>query len=405
MRILPNLLAVPALALLCAVCLPSCDKNNPQGPNRDNPVASDLRSAAFELTLLDGEQGFCRDSHYVFEGIWKDGAFRFGLQKLDEMTPNIRPDGKNRLEFTVSSDVAGFEGVNATSSARCINIVPDGNDHTRYHLEWVAEGESTITFWNGEGAGRKEISFKATARKEIPLEGIKMRIDGEMFLMCPVRGLERDPDYPSCWLVRHAKDQQYFESRNHSGIKTRIGIAWTHQNPLDPGIGHVLEIIGPEPLNATGPRLRTYFDPFALIDPWQRVTYNTDLFPLDLFPPKKAYGLYEGNLAHYPDFRWFAPMTMAEYDYGKWGPATIPMMETFLTDDRYSLLPGDLRERRILIYDATGNIQVGFHDGLMFAIEDQFAPDILNEGTFNGYMFTFSLYDNRYHDPWEDTLY
>jgi len=405
MKKIQTLLAAPALALLCAVSLQSCDKDNPQRPNRDNPVASELRSAAFEITLRDCEKGYSRDSNYVFEGVWKDGAFRFGLQQLDEMTPNIRPDGKNRLEFVISSDAAGFEGVNASSSARCINIVQDGSDHTRYHLEWVAEGESTITFWNGEGAGKKAISFKATSRKEIPMEGIKMRIDGEMILMCPVRGIEGNAAYPSCWIGSLAKDQQYFQNGNYPEIRTRIGIAWTHRNPLDPSVGHLLEIIGPEPLNATGPRLRTYFDPFALIDPWQRVTYNTDLFPLSQYPPKKAYGLYEGNLANYPAFRWFAPMTMAEYDYGKWGPATIQMMEIFLTDERYSLLPSDLRERRVLIYDATGNIQAGFHGGLMFAIEDQYDPDIRNEGTFNGYMFNFSFYDDRYRDEWTDTLY
>ena len=41
----------------------------------------------------------------------------------------------------------------------------------------------------------------------------------------------------------------------------------------------------------------------------------------------------------------------------------------------------------------------------MFAIEDQYDPDIRNEGTFNGYMFNFSLYDDRYRDEWDDTLY
>ena len=92
MKKVPILLA---LALLCVAGLQSCDKDNPQRPNRDNPVASELRSAAFEITLRDCEKGYSRDSNYVFEVVWKDGAFRFGLQQLDEMTPNIRPDGKN----------------------------------------------------------------------------------------------------------------------------------------------------------------------------------------------------------------------------------------------------------------------------------------------------------------------
>ena len=177
-----NLLAAAALSF-CAVCSVSCDKNNPLSPNKDNPVETSLNAAAFDITLLDHEKGFEKDSLYCFEGIWKKDAFYFGYLKLDPMTPNILPDGKNQIEFVISSEAAGFEGVNASSSSRCINIVQDGKDHTRYHLEWVAEGESTITFWNGEGATRKEISFQATSKAYIPIETIKFRIDGEIYQM------------------------------------------------------------------------------------------------------------------------------------------------------------------------------------------------------------------------------
>ncbi len=174
-------LAGAAAILLSLAGLASCDKNNPLAPNRNNPPEAGLKAAAFDITLLDHERGYNRDSVYCFEGIWKQDAFYFGYWKLDPMVPNIFPEGQNQLEFRISSEAAGFEGVNASSSSRCINIVQDGADHTRYHLEWVAEGESTITFWNGEGDARQEISFKATSKKHIPFVNLKYRYDGELY--------------------------------------------------------------------------------------------------------------------------------------------------------------------------------------------------------------------------------
>lgn len=173
--------AVAAAMVLGVAGLASCDKDNPLSPNKNNPTAVKLQASDFSVTLLDHEKGYEKDSVYCFEGVWKEDAFYFGYWKLDPMTPNILPDGRNKLEFKIQSDAAGFEGVNASSSSRCINIVQDGADHTRYHLEWVAEGESTITFWNGEGATRKEISFQATSKAYIPIETIKFRIDGELY--------------------------------------------------------------------------------------------------------------------------------------------------------------------------------------------------------------------------------
>ena len=175
-----NLIAAAAIAI-CAACLSAC--NDPMGKNNSNPTATGLKGADFDVTLLDHEKGYEKDSLYCFEGVWKKDAFYFGYWKLDPMTPNILPDGKNQIEFRISSDAAGFEGVNAASSSRCINIVQDGVDHTHYHLEYVSEGESTITFWNGEGATRKEISFQVTSKAYIPIETIKFRIDGELYQM------------------------------------------------------------------------------------------------------------------------------------------------------------------------------------------------------------------------------
>lgn len=209
--------------LLGAACLPSCIKEGPDAPNTANPPEMALPGCEFGITLLDCEAG--RDSSYVFEGVWKEGAFRFGFDKLDEMTPNILPDGRNRLVFKVFSDSPDFGGVNASSSARCINVLPVGTDCRSYELEWVAEGESTITLWCGEGPSRREVCFRATSRKEIPFTGIRVRFhDGRESSVQIARFLHGDsiPAYGSAAL---------FDGD------------WSHCR--------MMEIIGPEPLNAT----------------------------------------------------------------------------------------------------------------------------------------------------------
>ncbi|MBQ9660545.1 MAG: hypothetical protein IJV37_04680, partial [Bacteroidales bacterium] len=61
--------AAAALFLLCAVCLPSCNKDNPDGPNRSNPTEFTLKGCDFDITVLDHERGYDRDSAYVFEGV------------------------------------------------------------------------------------------------------------------------------------------------------------------------------------------------------------------------------------------------------------------------------------------------------------------------------------------------
>ena len=210
-----------AAAMLCALGLSSC--NDPLGPNKNNPATESLRAAEFDVTLLDHEQGWTKDSLYCFEGVWKDDAFYFGYWKLDPMVPNILPDRQNRLEFVVSSEAAGFEGVNAASSSKCINIVQDTKDHRHFHLEYVSEGESTITFWNGESDARREISFQATSKAEIPIEGFLARVDGKEY--------------------RFSKT---------NGSATKVLKTFKYRNDF-PGWDkmHIVELVGPLPLNAT----------------------------------------------------------------------------------------------------------------------------------------------------------
>lgn len=411
MKRIIHLLTAAAAAMVAAAALVSCDKNNPNAPNKSNPTEFSLPGHDFTVMVEDYERGFSKDSNYVFEGIFKDGEFRFGLDKLDPMTLNILPDNQNQIILKVNSDSPGFDGVNASSSSRCINIIADGKDHTTYHLEWVSEGESTITLWCGEGTTRKEISFKATSKKEIPLKGIKMRIDGEEIYMCNVISFDENGE------LRKDGKGYCFEGTDYFGNKTerlltdsqRSGIKWTHKNPLDPTVHHTIEIVGPEPLNATTPELHILFDGFGIRDPWQRVTYNGEMWynwsdDMSVYPTKKMFNLYDGNLENYPDFRWFAPLTAPEYRGDPWdsynenlpyySKTICPIIPNlYLEDTKYSLKPADLRERRTIIYDATGDFR-GTMIPLIFSTKTKIYDGF--DIRLDGYIFNFYFKDSRY---------
>jgi hypothetical protein len=288
-----------------ALGLSSC--NDPLGPNKNNPPAEILQAADFDITLLDHEQGWTKDSLYCFEGVWKGDAFYFGYFKLDPMVPNILPDRQNQLEFVISSEAAGFEGVNASSSSQCINIVQDTKDRKHFHLEYVAEGESTITFWNGEGDARKEISFLATSKAEIPIEGFLARVDGK----------------------------EYKFTKNKS--TTKVLKTFKYRNDF-PGWDqlHIVEIVGPIPLNAT----RSYDTKNPLIiDAGWVLAYldedgnacNWDIYQTDDEIGSLREDDEEFQIKHFPDYRWFQKEISTRNNYAP-------------------LTPADLRERHLMMW-------------------------------------------------------
>jgi len=304
-------LAVAAVCL-CAMCFYAC--NNPLSPNKSNPVEVGLKAADFKVALFDHEKGFEKDSLYVFEGEWKGDGFYFGYWKLDKMVPNILPDGQNQIEFRITSDAAGFEGVNASSSSRCINIVQDGKDHTRYHLEWVDEGESTITFWNGGETNRKEISFTATSKKVIPIEGVLARFDGKEYKFL-------NKDHPA--QTHYQKLLKTFKSRNDFP-------GWKKM--------HILEIVGPIPLNATPEEGKKYF-----FENWFELAYldeNGNGCDWDIYSTEDASRSLRRNdpeieIMRFPDYNWFDKEHMIA-DGRK--------------QDSFKFVPADLRERRIMLW-------------------------------------------------------
>ena len=321
-KLMKNCRTLLPAALLLLAALPSCDKDRPDAPNTHNPPVLELPGAPFELSALDHEQGYHRDSVYIFEGVWREPHFYFGRERLDTMQLNITPD--NAIILQVRSDDPAFAGVNASSSARCIDIEPDGGDRSRYRLKWNAEGSSVITLWNGEGAARREVRFTATSRREIPLEGILVRIDGqERILGTEVKfggqitfSASGDP----LLYAQYYWDLRGFtrEDRSHHAC---------------------FEVAGPVPLNANSGKLHISLDEIGLVD---HGAYYEALTPHIWL---KAYGLYEENRQFNPDFRWFHPFIIEKVPEGQWRYDILNICPLYFRDDAYTLNPQDLRER------------------------------------------------------------
>ncbi|MBR5076997.1 MAG: hypothetical protein IKX28_08340 [Bacteroidales bacterium] len=362
MKTLPTT-AAAVLLFFCAA-LASCQKDGPDSPNLNNPPELSLPGTGFTVTVLDCERGHDPDSDYVFEGVWRDGHFRFGRERLDTMQLNISPG--NAIILKISSENPDFQGVNAASSTRAIDIVADGTDCRQYHLERVCEGASTITLWNGEGSTRQEIRFTATSREDIPAEGILIRIDGEEYLMSgefnsagSLSGL-RVGLSPSAWPPYLHDLVKVFPGRREDD--------WTD---------HVdLEIAGCVPLNATSPVFTTACDLVGIID---EKAHRSSLPTTNPATGEAVYrwmrisSLYEENLAHNPDFRWFPPVyltpqlyeayrnekLLAPYYAGESEYRLAPTAE----DGRYRFNPADLRERRAWVWCPPGTTEVGIAFG------------------------------------------
>lgn len=305
----PGLSAVALFLLLLGAC---GGLEDPLAPNRNNPAPVSLPAAAFGLRVRDGERGGDPDSLYVFEGVWRDSVFCFGTAGKDTMSLNLTPD--NELLLQVVSDAKGFAGINASSSARCIDIVEEGPERRSYRLRRVAEGESVITLWNGEDGHRQEISFRVGSREEIPLQGIRCRVDGQAFDLVL------------------AESASFLEPGDH--YHTRSGVLRDVRHfPGWEGL-QVLEIVGPVPLNATLRREESLWllDPadsyFPLLDD------GGNCFTGDWPSFVGRAGIAEINRRHYPEYRWFAADRYAER----------------LSGGAPRLSPADLRERRMLVW-------------------------------------------------------
>lgn len=352
------------LAALLLTALTACQKESPDSPNANNPPEVSLPGAGFSITVLDFERGRHPDSAYVFEGVWRDGHFRFGRERLDTMQLNITET--NGITLKISSEDLDFRGVNARSSTRSIDIVPDGTARTQYHLERVCEGASAITLWNGEGTSRQEIRFTVTSREDIPAEAIRIRIDGREYLMS--HGFNSAGSLSG---YRVGKSPSAWEPYLQELVKVFPG------RREDDRADHVeLEIAGCVPLNATSPIFTTACDLVGIIDLQAHRSSLPTTNPATGEPVyrwMRISSLYLENLAYNPDFRWFNPMRLTPELYQAYrnenqlAPYYADEQEYRLCptagDDRYRYNPADLRERRAWVWCPPGTTEVGLAFG------------------------------------------
>ncbi|MCR4860731.1 MAG: hypothetical protein K5910_08725 [Bacteroidales bacterium] len=342
-----NLIApsMAVAALLLSASLLSCRKDNPDAPNTNNPPVLELSGAPFSLSVLDRERGRNPDSLYVFEGVWREGHFRFGKEQLDTMQLNLTPD--NALLLSVSSEDPAFEGVNASSSSRCIDIVPDEGSRRRFRLERVGEGRTTVTLWNGTGAARQEIRFTLTARDEIPVEGILVRIDGQE---CPMYG---DASWVSSFNgYRLGKSPSAWEPWLQQLVKSFPG------RREDDWTDHLrIEVAGCIPLNATPVTITTAADGIGIID----LQAHRSELPTLIDPETgqtnhrwmRISDFYLQNLSHNPEFRWFTPLELTP-DLYRDSAGGSELGVRYADDERYKYWPADLRERSAFVWCPPG---------------------------------------------------
>ncbi|MBQ9450702.1 MAG: hypothetical protein IJU34_05240 [Bacteroidales bacterium] len=384
--------AAAALLFPLTLSLSSCSgRASMDAPNTHNPPERALNGTGFGLVALDGERGFSKDSNYVFEGEWRDGHFWFGREKLDTMQLNITPT--NSIVLKISSEDPAFEGVNAASSSRCIDIVPDAGDRSSFHLEWVEEGQSRITLWCGEGPARHEISFIATSRKEIPMTGIKVRIDGVEGEMAVTHPNEVNDNGESIHYIFYGKP-----AIAKLGLKLYSTLVQEYNSGYDRNdiSRHVIfEIAGPIPLNATPTeKIYTAFDAIGIIE-------NGVFGDPGKLSPSTAYwiyGLYLENLKHNPDFRWFNPVSLESDDIG------LSLLRHYKETDLYTLYPADLRERCCWVWPQTNSlpnagdaISVAFYQGDYTVIEDSGGYYIRMDAVLFQKLFVFNNLKNWWY--------
>lgn len=169
---------IHAAMLLCGAL--SCTKMDLPG----NPDEQDFPAALFSVSLHE-TRCYKEYDYLVADGgaISGDGT-------------SLTVTSWNTVKLSLTSDDADFIGANVASS-NTGSIAVTRIDGTHYQLSYVSDGESDIRVWTTA----KEISFHLDSRDFIPLEGIRMRVDGKEFTVRADSTLPSpyDKDSPYSW--------------------------------------------------------------------------------------------------------------------------------------------------------------------------------------------------------------
>lgn len=148
-------LALSALILLAAACEKS-----------PNPEIKKFAEADFDITLTETRQ--THDFVYAYDKVSGTLSIDPKEQKLQELWVTKW----NNVTLSAEGLEAGFEGVNASSSApETIRI--SRKDPRTFSLEYLGDGQAVITVWSGE---KYSYSFDVFAKEVIDLEYVEMGI-------------------------------------------------------------------------------------------------------------------------------------------------------------------------------------------------------------------------------------
>ena len=150
--------------------LTSCKKD----PNAEFNPPTDGSLVAAPFSLMAKEHRGTTGA--TFDWVITNGSTDSVTEELDEMTVTAY----NSIDITVEpkGNPGAFPGVNLRSSN--VNAVQvEKKDKTHFTLKYIGDGEARIRVWNGTESGNTSVEFPVKSVKEVAVEGLRFRVNGE----------------------------------------------------------------------------------------------------------------------------------------------------------------------------------------------------------------------------------
>ena len=312
-----NFIRLAVLVLGAMPAAASCNREAAVQANPNNPEFIETERLDFSVMIDDIRTGFDPDSVYHFTPKIinaEDGTVSYssGRTVFDRGKGQITHAGPSNVndeataaynrEFSFTGQqcsltvtpyctitLTASSPVNASSSTDAVDVVRDDTGGFRYHLEYVRDGASTITLWNGEGASANEWRLAVKSAASIPLTGIRVKFENHNY----VKDSNNPDGVIDCeWHMNDRFDRYYVYQNEESAraLSPDFYFAYAEEAYRNPDFGCSMELI-PEPVNATGD--------FNLI-------IRRNDFSIDGEQLHWMYPFFWWNEANYPEFRWFA---------------------------------------------------------------------------------------------------
>ena len=166
----PLALAALMLGVLAMGSLTSCKKD--LNAELNPPTDDSLVAAPFSLTAEEhrGTTGA------TFDWVITNGSTDSVTEELDEMTVTAH----NSFTITVEpkGNPGAFPGVNVRSSnVNAVQVEMLGK--SSFKLKYIGDGEASIRVWNGTETSNTTVTFPVKSVKEVAVEGLRFRVNGE----------------------------------------------------------------------------------------------------------------------------------------------------------------------------------------------------------------------------------